>query len=219
MRLCNFPFSHPCKEWEFSQSWGNQKGLIIPGGLLQKRGLLTGSRRLVLSGRQRRAGEDCGATRRLEAEGMRGGGWWRGRSARATQVSIVKFPEELLVLHRQTLVHLWLLLERFLQCCLFCWQLSVAHRHDKEHTRSLRYTDVQKIISENLIDTTGWMERTDLLPALIITNLHLLLKKNPNPLKTFMILNTDRSFHKQKLCGLEQLESIKFRCVGPFLCF
>lgn len=114
---------------------GKQTWLIIRGGLFQRRGLLAGSRRLVLSGRQRRAGEDDGAARRLEAECVRGwGGGRRGSSARATQVSIVKLPEELLVLHRQTLVHLWLLLERFLQRCLLCRQLSVAQRHNKEHT-------------------------------------------------------------------------------------
>lgn len=109
---------------------GKQTWLITPGGeLLQRRDLLTGSRRLGLSGRQRRAGEDARAARWLEAEGMRGGGWGcRGRSARATQVSVVKLPEELLVLHRQPLVHLWLLLERLLQHGLFCWQLSVTQR-------------------------------------------------------------------------------------------
>lgn len=152
---------------------GKQTWLTTAGGLLQTRGLLTGSRRLVLSGRQRRAGEDGGGAGWLEAEGMRGGGWWRGRSARATQVSVVKFPEELLVLHRQTLVHLWLLLERFLQRRLFCRQLSVTHQQHRTHLHSEIQTIKSSFQKTSLTGLAGWEE--ELLPALRTSNLQLLL--------------------------------------------
>lgn len=57
----------------------------------------------------------------------------------------------------------------------------LLHSDTTKDTRSLRYTDVQKIMS--------------------------------------IVFNTDRSFHKQRLWNLEHLDSIKFRCVGPFFLF
>lgn len=163
--MCNFSFSCLCmqrvrvqlvlREPKRKQAW-----LIILGGLLQRRGLLIGSRRLVLSWRQRRAGEDSRAVRWLEAEGVRERGWWRRRSMRATQVSIVKFPEEFFVLHRQALVHLWLLLERFLQRCLFGWQLSVANPHNKKkHIHSQVYRCLKDPFWKPNCWVAGWKKK------------------------------------------------------------
>lgn len=191
---------HPVpREPKWKQTW-----LITPGGeLLQRRDLLTGSRRLGLSGRQRRAGEDARAARWLEAEGVRGGGWGcgrRGRPARATQVSVVKLPEELLVLHRQPLVDLWLLLERFLQHGLFRWQLSVtqtAQQVSTENTCSPRCsTDLRKT----------WFIR----PARGKQRSSALTKTH------FTAFNTNGSSQKHQRCSLEQRLSEMKTC-GTFI--
>lgn len=61
--------------------------------------------------------------------GRRGGGG--GHLAWTTQVSIMELPQQLLVLHGQTLVHLGLLMKRLLQHGLLCGQLPVVHQHKR----------------------------------------------------------------------------------------
>lgn len=80
---------------------------------------LHGSLEPVLSGGDGRTGEDSGVSGRLQ--GHRGS---RGRElARAAHVSVVQLPQELLVLHGETLVHVGLLLKRLLQHGLLRGQL------------------------------------------------------------------------------------------------
>ena len=62
-----------------------------------------------LSGREGRAGEEGGAAGGLEAVGM-GGGGGGGQPAGAAQLPVVELPQQLLVLHGQTLGHLGLFL-------------------------------------------------------------------------------------------------------------
>lgn len=57
---------------------------------------------------------------------MGGGGGGGGHFAGATQVSVMELPQQLLILHGQTLVHLGLLLKRLLQHGLLCGQLPVC---------------------------------------------------------------------------------------------
>ena len=98
--------------------------------------MLPGSAGPSLSGGDGRAGEGAGAARRLEAEGVgRGGGGGR-HPAGAAQVSVVELPYQLLVLHRQTLVHLGLLLQGLLQHGLLAGQLPVGDNQGT--TRDIR---------------------------------------------------------------------------------
>lgn len=83
----------------------------------------------LLSGWQGRAGEAARAARWLEVEGVGGRGGGGRHLAWATQVSIMELPQQLLVLHRQTLVHLGLLMKRLLQHGLLCRQLPAVHQH------------------------------------------------------------------------------------------
>ncbi len=83
--------------------------------------VLPGSWRPLLSGRDGRAGECHRVTRWLEIQG-RG----RGDLTGAAQITVVKLPEQLFVLHRQAFVHFGLLLEGFLQNHLLCGQLSAT---------------------------------------------------------------------------------------------
>lgn len=99
-------------------------------GELKGEGLLPGSRGPSLSGRDRRAGENARAARRLVAEGVGGGGGRGGHLAGATQVSIMELPHQLLVLHGQALVYLGLLMKGLLQHSLLCGQLSVVQQHN-----------------------------------------------------------------------------------------
>jgi len=101
----------------------------------------TGSRYPSLSGRDGRAGEQARAARGVQAEGAgRGGGGGR-RLAGAAQVSVVELPQQLLVLHRQTLVHLGLLLERLVQRRLLRRQLPATQRHNVRNTPSRTTAD------------------------------------------------------------------------------
>ncbi len=75
--------------------------------------------RPLLSGQDGRAGERRRVARWLEIQG-RG----RGDLAGAAQITVVKLPEQLFILHRQAFVHFGLLLEGFLQNHLLCGQLS-----------------------------------------------------------------------------------------------
>lgn len=115
-----------CCSAKRKQTW-----LHIQEGYLKHQGLLLRSRNPSLSGGDRRAREDTGAARWLEAERVRGWGGARRHLAWATQVSVMELPQKLLVLHGQALVHLGLLLQRLLQHGLLCGQLSVAHQHNR----------------------------------------------------------------------------------------
>lgn len=89
--------------------------------------LLPGSQGLLLSGRDGGAGEEAGAAWGLQFEGGGGGEW--GHLVGAAEVSVMKLPEQLLVLHGQTLVDLGLLLQGLLQHGLLRGQLPAGHQH------------------------------------------------------------------------------------------
>lgn len=104
---------------EFVPFWHGPDQLQHAGSAPSCMKVLPGSWRLLLSGRDGGAGEHRRVPWWLESEG-------RGRRdlARAAQITVVKLPDQLFILHRQTFVHFGLLLEGFLQNRLLCGQLS-----------------------------------------------------------------------------------------------